>query len=328
MKKLNLFEAPIADYLPDEFKQFARQSAKESEESGTPANTMEFQQLMMGLPSIERSHKSDLVELAVNSFYEMYPDIKSWVDKGRIVVDANLGGGTGGRVLPQTPAMSDVEKAKEKDPDFEERVKMRHYQNAFTQGKAWVNGFNYIFKIDNELENIDPRLYDMYRSFSKGASKFYWENTEMLERMAQQATGRVAYCDVTFLPDGKVKIEARAPVFPLLLHELVKGGEYYRSLFSLPKDRDVSKAITSTTDVHKHEIKNMNYGRALVNTIREILNRRVRGYSPDMEPHLMSELEETLTPKEFNEIMDGIVRKDEDKILRFIIKCENIVKEL
>jgi hypothetical protein len=26
--------------------------------------------------------------------------------------------------------------------------------------------------------------------------------------------------------------------------------------------------------------------------------------------------------------MDGIVRKDENKILLFIIKCENIVKEL
>jgi hypothetical protein len=47
-----------------------------------------------------------------------------------------------------------------------------------------------------------------------------------------------------------------------------------------------------------------------------------------MEPHLMSELEETLTPKEFNEIMDGIVKNDNDKILLFIIKCENIVKDL
>lgn len=328
MSKFRLVEAPISDYLPDEFKQYARQSAKESEEAGTPTSTQEFSMLMMNLPSLERSHKSELVDLAIKSFYEMYPEIKSWVDKGRIIVDADLSGGSGGRILPQSPSISDVEKAKQKDPDFDERVKMRHYQNAFTQGKAWINGFNYIFKIDDELENIDPKLYDLYRKFSKGASKFYWENTEMLERMAQQATGRVAYCDVTFLPDGKVKIEARAPVFPLLLHELVKGGEYYRSLFSLPKDRDVSKVITNTTDVHKHEIKNMNFGRAIVNTIRNILNNKVKGYSPDMEPHLMSELEETLTPKEFNEIMDGIVKNDNDKILLFIIKCENIVKDL
>lgn len=328
MRKKNLFEAPIADYLPDEFKQFARQSAKESEEAGTPANTMEFQRLMMGLPSIERANKNELVDLAVKSFYEMYPDIESWVKQGRIIVDADLGGGSGGRSLPQTISPQQIEKAKELDPDFEERVKMRHYQNAFTQGKAWVNGFNYVFKIEDELENIDPRLYDMYRSFGKGASKFYWENTEMLERMAAQATGRVAYCDVTFQPDGKVKIEARAPVFPLLLHELVKGGEYYRSLFSLPKNREVSKVLTSTTDVHKHEIKNMNYGRAIVNRIREILNNKVKGYTPDMEPHLMSELEDELSPKEFNEIMDGIVKNDDKKILNFIVKCERIVKEL
>jgi hypothetical protein len=328
MKRLNLFEAPISDYLPDEFKQYARQSAKQSEEAGIPANTMEFQRLMMGLPSIERSNKNELVQLAINSFYDMYPDIEKLVDEGKIILDADLGGGSGGRSLPQNISPQELQKAKEEDPEFEERVKMRHYQNAFTQGKAWVNGFNHILRIEDELENIDPRLYDMYRSFSKGASKFYWENTEMLERMAAQATGRVAYCDVTFEPDGKVKIEARAPVFPLLLHELVKGAEYYRSLFSLPKSRQVSKALTSTTDVHKHEIKNMNYGRALVNRIREILNKDVKGYSHDMEPHLISELESELTPKEFNEIMDGIVKNDQKMILKFVVKCERIVKDL
>lgn len=324
----NIFEAPISDYLPDEFKQQARRSAEESENAGVPANTAEFGRLMYSLPSVERQHKDELVNLAIKSFYEMYPDIEELVKNNKIVVDADLGGGTGGRRLPQSITQQELNAAKELDPEFEERIKMRHFQNAFTQGKAWVNGFNYIFRIEDELENIDPQLYNLYRSFGKGASKFYWENTEMLERMAAQATGRVAYCDVTFEPDGKVKIEARAPVFPLLLHELVKGAEYYRSLFSLPKNRQVSKALTSTTDVHKHEIKNMNYGRALVNKIREILNNRVDGYEPSMESHLIMSLEQTLNPKEFNELMDGIVRNDDKVIIKFIVKCERIVREM
>ena len=39
---------------------------------------------------------------------------------------------------------------------------------------------------------IDPSLYEPYLKFVNGASRFYWENTDMLERMASQGAGRMA----------------------------------------------------------------------------------------------------------------------------------------
>ena len=80
---------------------------------------------------------------------------------------------------------------------------------------------------------IDPSLYDSYMKFVNGASRFYWENTDMLERMASQGAGRMAYCDVYPSNEnpGTWVIEAGAPHLPLLMHELIKGAEYYESQY-------------------------------------------------------------------------------------------------
>ncbi len=122
-------------------------------------------------------------------------------------------------------------------------------------------------------------------------------------------------------------IEVRAPHLPLLMHELVKGAEYYDSLFSLPQQKEVGDVLMGITDVHKHEIQNMNYGRSLWSKIRYILEEMVDGYDPSMENDLTFELE-GLGPKVYNRYMDGIVKDDNKIIGEFIKKCEEIVKTL
>ena len=138
--------------------------------------------------------------------------------------------------------------------------------------------------------------------------------------------GRIAYCDVLPMEGGKVKIEARAPHFPLLLHELIKGAEYYKTAASLPKDKDLRKALVKTTDTHKHEIQNMNFGRELVNVIRGILSK-IKGYLPYMEIQISTNMD-MLPEDTYNEYMDAIVNNDEDGIRRFVIFAEKIVKQL
>jgi len=283
---------------------------------------------MMELPSSESANKEELEDLAVEALFRMYPDLEEMVVDGKIIIDAKLGSGGGGRITQQSYSPAELEKVKEKNPQFSELQKKRHYINAMTQGKSWVDGFNYVtvFMAD-ELSDIDPNLYDKYRDFTKGISDYYWVNSDMLERMASQASGRLAYVDVQPTPDGKIKIEARAPFLPLLVHELIKGAEYYKSAFSLPKDPELRKALVKTTDIHKHEIQNMNYGRAIVNKMRELLNKYVNGYKPYMEVHVVSQLE-MLPEGDFNQIMDGIVNNDNKMIMRFAAFAEKIVKEL
>ena len=329
LRRLPINEAPpISDYLPDEFKQQARSSAVTQNPAERQEKMSQMMRAMMELPSSESANKEELEELAVEALFRMYPDLEEMVVDGKIIIDAKLGSGGGGRITQQSYSPAELEKVKEKNPQFSELQKKRHYINAMTQGKSWVDGFNYVtvFMAD-ELSDIDPNLYDKYRDFTKGISDYYWVNSDMLERMASQASGRLAYVDVQPTPDGKIKIEARAPFLPLLVHELIKGAEYYKSAFSLPKDPELRKALVKTTDIHKHEIQNMNYGRAIVNKMRELLNKYVNGYKPYMEVHVVSQLE-MLPEGDFNQIMDGIVNNDNKMIMRFAAFAEKIVKEL
>jgi hypothetical protein len=329
MKKL-IYEKPVGDYLPDEFKKGAREASRRIYDDPTnPApSSNEVGMLMMGLPRMEEGKQQQLLSLAMNTFYEMYPEIKKLVDKGKIKMDVALGS-AGGRMKKQQPSKSEIEKAKKEDPEFEERIKQRHFINAKTQGKAWLDGFGSIKKMEDKIKAIDPNLYKNYDGFVRGASRYYWENSEFLEKMASSGAGRMAYCDVYLDKSnpGTWIIEVRAPHLPLLMHELVKGANYYDSLFSLPGKKELGDTLMNITDVHKHEIQNMNFGRSVVSKIRYILEEFVSGYDPSMESDLTFQIE-ALGPKIYNRYMDGIVN-DSNKIIReFIAKCEEIVESL
>lgn len=332
MNRKRLFlEAPVGDYLPDEFKKKARETSRQlyDDPENRAPSSMEVSSLMMSLPRMEGSKKNQLKDLAINMFYKLRPWVKNLVDKGKIELKVELGGFGGGRQRQQTPPKMDIEKAKEKDPEFEDRIKKRNFTNARTQGKAWLDGFGSIKKMESEIKSIDPSLYDNYLKFVNGASRFYWENTEMLERMASSGAGRIAYTDVYPSQDnpGVWVIEAKAPHLPLLMHELIKGAEYYESLFSLPKDKDLGNTIMNVADTHKHEIQNMNYGRFLWSKIRFFLEEFVDGYDPSMESDLTMMIED-LPTKEYNRFMDGIVNDDNKVIGEFVSFCEEAVKEL
>lgn len=329
MKRI-LYEKPVSDYLPDEFKKSSKEASRRLYDDPTnPApSSNQVGMLMMGLPRMESGKNQQLVNIAMETFYKMYPRIKNLVDKGKIRMDVQLGM-AGGRIKTQAPNQEKLKSVKEKDTEFDERVKQRHFINAKTQGKAWIDGFGAIKKMKDKIDAIDPNLYSNYDGFVRGASRFYWENTDMLERMASSGAGRMAYCDVYLDKQNKGVwvIEVRAPHLPLLMHELVKGAEYYDSLFSLPQEKEVGDVLMSVTDVHKHEIQNMNYGRALISKIRYFFEEFVDGYHISMESDLTFELE-GLGPKVYNRFMDGIVNNDNKIIREFIKKCEEIVKTL
>ena len=65
--------------------------------------------LMMQLPMVERGKSSQLVKLALDTFYGMYPRIKKFVDSGKIKMDAALSTSPGGRSKSQNIPASKVE---------------------------------------------------------------------------------------------------------------------------------------------------------------------------------------------------------------------------
>lgn len=301
-------DAPVQDWLPGDFKRSAKEKAMQrAQEKGASKST--FFTTMGQLPSVERGKTEQLLRLAMKSLYQIYPRLKEVVDSGEVRIDAKLGSGGGGRITAQNVDAQKVARARASDPDFDLKVKKREIIQALTQGISWDTGFNYIHAIKSSLDSIDPNLYEKYKEFSEGASAYYWGHTSELESMASRASGRIAYADVRIDQNNPnlVVIEAAAPNFPLLLHELIKGVEMYKNRISLPKDPDVRKALVKMTDTHKGEIQSMNYGRELVSKLRDLL-ADINEYEIEMEAdvtHFMMKMPETQFLQLWDEIISG-----------------------
>ena len=305
MKKTNLKEAPVQDWLPDEFKSRAKEQAlQRAQEKGASKNT--FVNSMMTLPRIEAGKTDQLLRLAMKSLFMIYPMLKEVVNSGEVRIDAKLSSGSGGRITAQNVDAQKLARVRAQDPDFDQKVRKREIVQALTQGTAWDTGFNYIYVVKSSIDSIDPRLFDEYKKFVEGASAYYWGNTDELESMASRASGRVAYADVRIEGDVVV-IEAVAPSFPLLMHELVKGVEMYKNRISLPKDQDTRQALLKLTDTHKGEIQSMNYGRQLLSKLRDLL-ADINEYEIEMEPevtYLMMKMPEAQFLQLWDDIISG-----------------------
>ena len=270
MRKI-LYESPIDDYITDDQTKSSiiKANQKKYENAKSELRGSNLGDLMNNLPYLEREYRDELTELGISIFFENYPRIKQRINEGILTLDAKITENVGGRKVDQNVSKNDIEQAIQKDPLFQERLQARQLQNAKTQGNAWVQGFNSFKKIEDELNELNPQLAKKYEQFEKAATIFYHENTRMLENMASTSSGRYAYADVREDPNkpGSYIIEVRAPNFPLFMHELFKGGDHYLTYIYLPSDKFVSNTLTQTSDVHKHEIKNMITGREVANKL-------------------------------------------------------------
>lgn len=334
MKRL-LYEAPIDDYLSQEAKEriLAAQNKKYQKAKEEAAGNS-LAQMLQYLPNLEYQHKGNLISLAKALFYSRFPKIKERIDNGSLSLNVDMGSVSSLRKTPQKVSPELVQKAKEVDPQFDERVKARNFVNATTQGSAWAEGFNLYKDVESQLNRLDPELVKKYKQFENSATVYYNDNISNLEQMAERSTGRIAYADV--IPDksnpGSWLINVEAPNFPLLLHELMKAGRYFNSLLYLPKDKDVNNALTKITDVHKHEIRNMITGREISSKLRFLWSELVDDYQPWMDSAIQTQFNKLANdnPKLFNEIMyDGVLSGKPiamDKFERFSQKIVDTIK--
>jgi hypothetical protein len=314
MKKIILYEAPIDDFLDQKSKEsiLKAQNRKyqSAKESGGNYNNMAT--LMQYLPITENQHKEKLLKLAKAIFFSRFPKIKERVDQGLVKLDAQFSTTPGGRKTKQNISTDEIQKAKENDSLFDERIKARNFINATTQGSGWADGFNAYKEIESQLNQLDSDLVKKYKQFEDSATVFYNENVEAIENMAKQSMGRVAYLDIIKDPEkpGSWIIEVRAPHFPLLMHELQKAGRYFNSILYLPKDKNLGQTLTQITDTHKHEIRNMITGREISSKLKFLWSELIDDYEPWMDNAIQTQFNKMANdnPNLFNEIMyDGVL---------------------
>lgn len=321
--KRYIFEAPIDDYLSKKAKEVfdttnIKRVNKSREKVGNTNSMSEMMNLIRSvLPAKEVSHQKELIELAKSYFFYKFPQAKVNYDKGLLILDFAFTQQPIIRDTKQQITPKEIEKAESEDIDpntgeslFKKRVKSRHLINSMTQGSAWSQGFSAFKDMEKNLNKIDNDLIELYDKFQNLATVYYSDSEESLKSMAQSSTGRIAFTDT--VPDsskpGAWRIIARAPIFPLLMHEVEKGGLYYTSKLSSPENKTVSNALTYSTDTHKHEILNMRYGKEIWGKVRmiwsEIIGNEYRNWMDSLIVGYFNELA-TKDPEQFNFIFLG-----------------------
>jgi hypothetical protein len=152
------------------------------------------------------------------------------------------------------------------DEDFDFQVAKRRFINALVQGVSKKGHYMFEF-MRQKLERMQPGITNKYGAVMAINDYFYWTlPPQIAQQMASQGMnmgGSVEWEMEENEEDGeegemeqnpKLVIKAKGIMFPIVVHELIKG--YYGMLQSYhgPQDPEESEKIKSATDVLENEM--------------------------------------------------------------------------
>lgn len=202
----------------------------------------------------------------------------------------------------------------------------RNIINAIVQGAA--KKAHHIYEkpeLKAKLDAIDPALYPLYRRVMSITDFMYFTMDEMIDRMSQTGSGVIGQ---NFLdePDGgegggddendssvDTKIVAKATMFPVLCHELIKGIKEAMARHSLPKEPGMAQKVMGQTDILSNEPIQLRLGPELYEKLRMLLPDEMFS---DENKGLIGWFEQVLyeiPAKEFLKIISNVISTDQSK---------------
>ena len=246
---------------------------------------------------LESKNKKELEKLAIDMIREEYDMGEDVVEiHAELTPNINM---IGTKKNP-TPVPVVMEfKNHDEMVNANEEVYKRRFLNAMMQGAA--KKCNHMFHmVDDELTDIDPLLSSRYAKLMASADYMYY----IIPEMEEGVNGGVVRVEFPTKDNPKAIIYVQAMVFPVLIHELVKGVMELLSAHGLPKNKKVGKFVIDKADYLAAEPWDMRIGPALWSKFTDAIE-------PDdfkLKHHVYSELA-ALPVREFNvkmrEIMGG-----------------------
>jgi hypothetical protein len=236
------------------------------------------------LMAAEAPYIPELEDLAVEMVKKMYPII----DEYNIEIEATLGAG---QLPPPSEGTPPTPTPVEDQPDLKnDEIAKRRLINAITQGASIYGSLDRPF-IDF-LDDVDDNLLQRYSavlanledsvtkygdSLKKVFGIFYdKEAVAMLLAMlagspnAQNAQGGES--EAEFDDDGNLKIRAAGLIFPMLIHEIVKGLYEIISLQGFTKDVDTNAETAAYADKLEHEPEDFGTGTHILVDLKALYN--------------------------------------------------------
>lgn len=258
---------------------------------------------------LESSHIKELEQLAIDMIREEY-DMDEDVVEINVELTPNIN--LEGTKKHPTPKATNVEFDNHAQiVEANEEVYKRRFLNAMIQGAA--KKCNHMFHmVDDELTNIDPRLVNKYDKMMVTADYMYY----IIPEMENGVSGGVVKVDFPTKDNPKSVITVQAMVFPVLIHELVKGVMELLSAHGLPKDKKIANFVIDKADFLAAEPWDMRIGPALWNKFTDTIDSE----NFHLKHHVYSELV-ALPVNKFNDKMREILggTKEGKQIVKNII---------
>ena len=285
-------------------------------------------QCVQQLTEIEQDHFHELEQIANDLVFKIMG-----LEEGDLEFDLLLTG-LGEIDLSDTDSASEeeieqtTEELYEKYEELDLEIQKRRFINSLTQGAA-VKAQDAFHLVKEEINRLDPRLLNLYCILCSASDAGYWtipdSTIESLgggEGASDIATGKMEVDPEG--PNGIPLITVRAAMFPVLIHEMVKGVMEVYALHGQNEDQDIAKGAMQAADGLSKETWDLRLGPAIWETFREMYPDELFNEDKQhLEKYLLMKIYK-IPAKEFNGIMRAILSKD-PKGKKFM---ENLLKDI
>lgn len=246
---------------------------------------MSMMQSFMKIVQIESQNKQYLENLAIDIVKKEFE-----IPEGAINFDVQLVGmgemdTSKFKMKSEDPSQEDVEDTFQMDIEdemddfmtsmeqFQLEKSKRRFINALIQGAS--KKAHYMFElVKDELDNIDPELLKLYGVTMSVNDLLYWmlSDDSMLGMLGGGGGGGgMAGSEEVDTKTDPPTIKVRAAMFPVLVHELVKGVHELIGTHGQPDDPAQAEMVMATTDTLENEFWDLRLGPILWEKLQESL---------------------------------------------------------
>jgi len=307
----------------------------------TPQQAMLVSQMMTFLQkamSIESRHQKELEDLAVEVGFDVSEANRDWFQvEAKLGMPSSEGFVSGSKKSEQKPQIDFNSDFDVKNLTDEEEKKLqihkRNLVNAIIQGSAERGDFAFQDpKVKKKLDAINPELSKYYAGIMAINKFMYFTFEQMIEMMSAQMSGAAGKVQLGDADEDEqeqgvdTKITATGLIFPILLHEVIKGIEEAIARGSLPQDPEMRTNVLKTTDTFENEPMQIRIGPTIVKSIRQALpdyvfDKENRGLIIWFKIALYE-----LPPTDFFDVIGDVISDNPDSISRGKDKMKDILK--
>ena len=294
------------------------------------------------IAGIERQHKQYLENLSIELVRKELEITPSEIEYEAHLVSPSDISNEGFQMEPEEKSTEEIaklfqspetEETEEENPveallkaldDFNIERSKRRLINMFIQGAGAKAQYMYHL-IEEKLNELNPRLLNLYGTLMSINEMLYWILSEnMLENLMGSKGGSVE----TDTNQDPPKVVAKGVIFPILLHELVKGTYEVIGKFGLPSNPEKQKMITGYEDTLPAEVWDLRFGPVFWERLISVYPDRIFESGQRFIQNYLFQKFVMMTPEEFinltkmillgnpkaNQILDRMVKEIAERL--------------